>query len=334
MENTTVSSEFTGGTTEHTCQAAVGYSFGAGTSDGVGLDNVFSQGHVESSKLVNLLRDMIATPTKEMEECQLPKPVLLAVGLNKPAWVPHNMPVQLFKVGKLIIAGVPGEFTTMSGRRLKSLLKHKYGKDAHIVIAGLSNSYAGYITTPEEYEQQNYEGGFTVFGKWTLPAYLQGFSQLADDMISGRETMSGPLPDDLSSHTGSLIAPVLFDDKPPLVSFGAVHQDVRDNYRGGEVAHVVFWGGHPRNGLKTMQGFLTVEKLVNGKWLPIRHDWDIDTIYRWERKYVSYSYIHIFWKIPKDEHGTFRIKHEGNYKYGWSQKIYPYEGISKSFTVN
>ena len=108
-----------------------------------------------------------------MMSCQQPKPVLLAVGLNQPAWVPHNMPIQIFKIGNLVIAGVPGEFTTMSGRRIKKLLQETFQeKIQHVVIAGLSNSYAGYVTTPEEYMQQNYEGGFTAFGRWTLAAYL------------------------------------------------------------------------------------------------------------------------------------------------------------------
>ena len=47
MENTTVAPEFTGGTEEHTCQAALGYSFGAGTSDGPGLEILFHQGQLE-----------------------------------------------------------------------------------------------------------------------------------------------------------------------------------------------------------------------------------------------------------------------------------------------
>lgn len=335
MEETTVADEFTHQGSKNTCTAALGYSFGAGTSDGVGLDGVFSQGQVEGSKLVDLLRDVIATPTPEMEDCHLPKPILLAVGLNKPAWVPHNMPVQLFKIGQLVIAGVPGEFTTMSGRRLKNLLREKFNEEGlHVVIAGLSNSYAGYITTPEEYEQQNYEGGFTVFGQWTLPAYLQGFNTIADDMVNQRESAQGPLPEDLSSHTGSLITPVLFDDKPPFSDFGGVHEDVKDHYLGGEVAHVVFWGGHPRNNLRTMQGFLEVQQLINGEWKTIRHDWDLDTIYRWERRYVSYANIHIFWKIPKDIKGHFRILHHGDYKYAWNQKIYAYEGMSQEFDVS
>ncbi len=335
MEHTTVQPEFTGGTVEHTCVAALGYSFGAGTTDGPGEDSIFHQGQIESDPLVNLLRNVIAKPTKEMEACQKPKAVLLAVGLNKPAWVPHNMPVQIFKIGQLMIAGVPGEFTTMSGRRLKNMLKDTFDGDIkHVAIAGLANSYAGYITTPEEYTQQNYEGGFTVFGKWTLPAYLQGFKQIALDMKQGKASERGPLPEDLSKNTGSLISPVVFDDAPPTVKFGNIHKDANDAYQKGDVVHVIFWSGHPRNSLETMQGFLEVQQLKNGLWTTIAHDWDFNTIYKWERKMLAYSYAHIYWQIPKDAaKGLYRIKHFGHYKYGWNRKIYDYEGQTKVFKV-
>lgn len=336
MENTIVSSEFTDGNEQRTCKAALGYSFGAGTSDGVGLDFLFSQGQLNSDPFINFVCSIIAKPTKELVECQKPKPVLLAVGLNQPAWVPHNMPVQIFKIGHLVIAGVPGEFTTMSGRRIKSLIKELFqGEVSHVVIAGLSNSYAGYVTTPEEYTQQNYEGGFTVFGQWTLSAYLQGFKRLALDMIAQRDSDTGPIPEDLSANTGSLILPVLFDDKWLSVAFGSVHQQPKPEYQVGEIAHVSFWAGHPRNNLETMKGFLEVQHLLpNGEWETIAHDWDFNTTYRWERIGVSYAYGHVYWKIPNDTPiGTYRITHSGHYKFGWNQKIYPYEGVSNPFIV-
>ena len=46
------------------------------------------------------------------------------MGLIKPVeWVPFVLPHQLFKIGQLYMLGVPGEFTTMSGRRLKATVK-------------------------------------------------------------------------------------------------------------------------------------------------------------------------------------------------------------------
>ena len=52
-----------------------------------------------------------------------------------------------------------------------------------VIIAGYANGYAGYVTTPEEYEVQDYEGASTHFGKWTLPAWQTIFRSLAHDLI-------------------------------------------------------------------------------------------------------------------------------------------------------
>lgn len=323
------------GQSHQTCSAALGYAFGAGTTDGPGMDSIFHQGQLKGDPLVNLLRNIIATPTKNLKHCQAPKPILLAVGLNKPAWVPQRMPVQLFKLGKLLIVGAPGEFTTMAGRRIKALLKKRYG-DAieQVVIAGLSNSYAGYVTTFEEYNQQNYEGGFTVFGPWTLAAYSQSFDNLAKDMIAHRPTPAGIAPEDLSSNTASLIPPVLFDDKLITKSFGSVHIAPKSQYHPGDIVHVAFWAGHPRNHFETMRGFLAVQQKQNNHWHTIAHDWDFNTLYHWLRIGIAYAYGHVYWKIPKDAaKGEYRIKHYGHYKFGWNQKIYPYQGKTKAFNV-
>jgi len=36
--------------------------------------------------------------------------------------------------------------------------------DIHVVISALANTYANYITTPEEYYVQRYEGASTIYG--------------------------------------------------------------------------------------------------------------------------------------------------------------------------
>jgi neutral ceramidase len=53
----------------------------------------------------------------------------------------------------------------------------------HAWIAGNANGYFGYSTTQEEYERQNYEGGHTLYGKYTTPYLAAQLSRLAKDMI-------------------------------------------------------------------------------------------------------------------------------------------------------
>jgi neutral ceramidase len=41
----------------------------------------------------------------------------------------------------------------------------------------------GYVTTNEEYQQQCYEGGATVFGQWTLGAFQTRLTMLARELL-------------------------------------------------------------------------------------------------------------------------------------------------------
>lgn len=101
--------------------------------------------------------------------------------LREHTWVPHILPIQLSCLGSLALAAVPGEITTVAAWRLRAGLAQRLACRgiAHVIIGSYANAYHGYITTPEEYEVQNYEGGHTVFGKWTLPAFQTHFDQLA-----------------------------------------------------------------------------------------------------------------------------------------------------------
>jgi neutral ceramidase len=68
-------------------------------------------------------------------------------------WQPRIVSTQLALIGSVAIACVPGEFTTMSGRRLRDAVTEGVAA-THVIVAGLCNTYSDYITTPEEYEVQ------------------------------------------------------------------------------------------------------------------------------------------------------------------------------------
>ena len=94
---------------------------------------------------------------------------------------PTVMPVQLFRIGPIAFVAVPGEFTTQAGVRIRKLLlpELKVKNIDRIVVSGYANSYAGYITTREEYQLQLYEGAGTHFGQYTLLGYQRVFLELA-----------------------------------------------------------------------------------------------------------------------------------------------------------
>jgi neutral ceramidase len=84
-------------------------------------------------------------------------------------------------IGDVAICALPAELTTVAGRRTcdgvtKALASAGVRRS---VLAGYANAYAGYVTTPEEYALQDYEGASTHFGQWTLPAYQTELARLA-----------------------------------------------------------------------------------------------------------------------------------------------------------
>ena len=72
------------------------------------------------STIHELVRDFITTPTAEQERCHAPKPILLDVGeMHYPyEWAPSIVEISIVRIGNFVILAVPGELTTMSGRRL------------------------------------------------------------------------------------------------------------------------------------------------------------------------------------------------------------------------
>ena len=146
------------GSTVHTCKAALGYSFAAGTTDGPGEFD-FTQGDLTGNPFWDFISGLLKDPSPETVECHAPKPILLDTGeLMFPyPWHPASVDTQILRIGQLAILAVPGEFTTMSGRRLREAVAgaaSQMGEDMKVVIAGLSNTYTHYISTWEEYQKQ------------------------------------------------------------------------------------------------------------------------------------------------------------------------------------
>ena len=70
-------------------------------------------------------------------------------------WHPTIVETQILRIGHVFIVAVPGEFTTMAGRRLRESINQVASStaggpsNAKTIIAGLSNVYTHYITTFE-----------------------------------------------------------------------------------------------------------------------------------------------------------------------------------------
>mmetsp|Transcript_1911 Transcript_1911/g.3344 ORF Transcript_1911/g.3344 Transcript_1911/m.3344 type:complete len:677 (+) Transcript_1911:373-2403(+) len=326
---------------KRTCKAALGNSFTAGTTDGPGSD-AFSEGD-----FLAVVGKFILSPSQEIQDCQAPKPVLIPTGeMSLPYdWTAKIMPLQIFLIGKqLAIISVPGEFTTMAGRRLREEVLKKLiddnslSPDGRVVIAGLSNEYSGYVTTLEEYNVQRYEGASTLYGPHTHQAYVQEFLALAGLFPQGATSSPGPKPGLISSKI-SLLTPVVFDSTGWFESFGDVLQQVHSSYQLGNnpVITCVFRTGNPRNNLRTNDSFTKVQyRDSNNNWVTIANDGTVDLRYIYSRS-LSLSSAKIEWR-PKDsleniKPGTYRLVHQGQYKH-WLWGVKSFTSTSKQFVLN
>ncbi|KAJ7324168.1 hypothetical protein JRQ81_017188, partial [Phrynocephalus forsythii] len=342
MSNVTVQLNATH--TGKTCKPALGYSFAAGTIDGPGMFN-FTQGMIEGNKFWDAVRDaLLINPSNETTECHKPKPILLPTGeLSVPyPWQPEVVDVQILTVGSLAILAVPGEFTTMSGRRLREAIKNEfatYGKPGmNVIVAGLCNVYTHYITTFEEYQIQRYEGASTIYGPHTLSAYIQLFQDLAraiaKDAVHNIPKHPGP---PLFNITNLSFLPLVVDAKPLGHKYGDVLQDVKPKYQAGEVVTAQFVGANPRNSIANMTtfNFLTIEKYDNSSqsWQVLSDDASWDTRFIWKKGTFGTSTATMEWHIPNSTSpGTYRLQYFGHSKELLSS-IRPFSGSSSQFEV-
>ncbi|KAK7086864.1 Neutral ceramidase, partial [Halocaridina rubra] len=329
------------GTQVKTCLPALGFSFAAGTIDGTGAFD-FAQGMTEGNPFWNLIVNWIHKPSQEQTDCHAPKPILLDTGeFNRPyPWHPRIMDTQVGRIGDFFVLPVPGEFTTMAGRRFRDQVKATAQAEGILgpipVIAGLSNVYSHYITTWEEYQVQRYEAASTIFGPNTLSAYMQQYSYLTAALLRDESVPAGPSPPDLSEKVLNLLPGVMYDGTGPGYAFGDVIAQPYPLAYTGETVTAKFVAGHPRNNVMLGGTFLTVQReQLDGTWVTFATDASWETRFVWERmsSLLGTSVVSVKWDIPiNTAEGTYRITHTGYFK-TFLRGTSLYEGVTDPFKV-
>jgi len=114
--------------------------------------------------------------------CWLVHPLISSyVASSYPA--PKSVPLGVYRFGPIAFATLPGEFTTTMGRRIRKDLEAQLNIEKNnIVLIGLTNEYVSYFTTPEEYKENHYEGGMTLYGKDSGPLVGSYLGELAQSL--------------------------------------------------------------------------------------------------------------------------------------------------------
>lgn len=121
---------------------------------------------------------------------------------GRKAWIAQVIPLQLVRLGPLVLATAPFEITTVAGRRLRRVILEALAPVGvtTVVVNAYANGYCGYLTTYEEYQCQHYEAGYTVFGPWTEAAVRTAFAGIASAMARGERGDAGPDLDRFEAH--------------------------------------------------------------------------------------------------------------------------------------
>ncbi|MBJ8338758.1 neutral/alkaline ceramidase [Antrihabitans sp. YC3-6] len=337
MSNVTVAPEFTGDGREHkTAPAMLGASFAAGSQEdgGAGEDFPFNEGERGGNPMVKAVTDQIFAITPDILAAQAPKEILLPVGLV-PGVVQQVFPFYVVRIGTLHLVSLPFEVTIVSGLRLRRTVSEILGTPTDsIIVQGYTNAYGHYLTTPEEYDTQNYEGGSTLFGRWQLPAVTQIVAQLATALRDGTPVdPGGPASDDATARIPVSPSGQPIVDMPPAGrAFGDVLAEPAAAYAMGQQAKAVFAGANPNNNLRRGDTYLTVERKDGAAWKRIADDGDWSTKLLVEQNLLVTT-VTVTWDIPSGQQpGTHRIVYQGDAR-DISGRVFPIRGASREFEI-
>jgi neutral ceramidase len=331
LASVVVRPEFTGDGRMHSTGDPIG---GASALAGSQEDGPAFSGFAEGrNPLWDWLSRRVYARRPQLREAHAPKALVVggrALDVFGP-YVARRAPIQLLRIGQLYLIGIPGEVTVVAGLRLRRTVASILAADlADVLVAGYSNGYLHYITTPEEYDAQQYEGGSTLFGRWTLPALQQITAGLAVAMRDGTTAgYSVPGPD-LSGRQRRARPRIPADRPPPGHDFGDVLVQPRYRYRPGDTVTAVFAAAYPNNDLRRNGTYLEVQRFDGHDWVTVADDGDWSTTFRWRRGRRGQVAV-VTWTVSAGMRvGDYRIRWHGEAR---AQALRPYSGTSRVFTI-
>ena len=311
-----------------TCNASLGAPFAAGSvEDGPGAAG-FNEG-ANANKVWSDFNCLAYSSSASLSACQYPKANLLAVHEK----VQQKLPVQVMRFGNYYLLGMPGEHNGAVGVQYRQDMAALLGVDeSQIIVQGYTNAYSHYVTTPQEYVSQQYEGGATVFGINTMGAFRQTLNTVATSLRDGTELPLGDKPT-VRTPMKSAVGKVWYDLPGAGHYYGKVLTQPAHTARGATVS-ALFVGAHPNNDQQLNSSYLEVQRLEGNRWVTVAGDNDPATRFHWKRRLAAQSRVTIEWKIPADAvPGTYRILYHGDSK-NWVGTITPFTGATQNFTVS
>ncbi len=202
---------------------------------------------------------------------------------SRPAGVHDLVPeLQVLRLGDRMMLNAPGEPSVEMARRFVDAVQPVLPKGVEeAFVVGLANGYMAYLVTPEEYEQQHYEGGHTVYGIWTSLLAQNGFVDLAGAMKSGKPapapyeqpTLGGTSPGSPDVGDGGVEGALITEPAAVVGRHGLVE---------------LSWSGAARGVDRPVDTpFLVLERRVGSAWKPVASDLGVRWV--WEEADGTYT---------------------------------------------
>ena len=206
---------------------------------------------------------------------------------------PGVLPITVLRMGDRLVATIPGEMTVAMAQRVRTAVLQAAAPLAvqRVVIDGLTNEYMQYFTTPQEYEEQHYEGGSTLWGEYQSYAVLDGLVRLTTALAGGTAAPS-PVNDDARNGVTIGGGAAAF---PTGADTATVRQQPQTTPRLARAS--LSWQG-ATGGADMPLGapFVTVRHLAGGSWTAVADDLGLQVVWR-----VDDSGVHTAqWEVPLD----------------------------------
>ncbi|KAH8043445.1 ceramidase [Aureococcus anophagefferens] len=289
----------------------------------------FSQNSTSPNPLWKLAARVLHKSTPAQAACQAPKTILIPTGSMSPdAWAPPVLPCS-----SSTSAACGRRADGDDGQRVKRMLRAKFGENAAVVVAGLSNEYADYTATFEEYQAQRYEGGSTIYGR-TSSTPTSPSSRTSRTPCSAATRRPGPMPADFSADIWAWGEKQPSEETPPdganfgdqlAASWDAAARNLTASFVGGDLKHDLKHGGT----------YLEVQRAAGDGWATVFVDGDPETRIRLavvKHGFLDrHHYLNATMSAELADAGTYRVLYHGNaYVDG---KVVAFTGTSANATV-
>ncbi|MGI0541853.1 neutral/alkaline non-lysosomal ceramidase N-terminal domain-containing protein [Corynebacterium aquatimens] len=306
--------------------AVLGAAFAATSQEDGGPALVFNEGERGGNEWVKGLTKMFVTD--EMREIHGNKEQLLFMGYVD-GMIQQTLMYSITEINGVFILTHSMEPTTMAAYRMRRHVAGVLGVPIERVICqGYTSGYAHYVTTPEEYDNQDYEGGATIFGRHQLDAMIQVFDELAVALRDGTPVDPGQPAGDLTGLIPKSLAGRPGIDRADWgKKFGEVIVDT-PNVRVGQKASATFAFANPNSNLRLGDGYVVI---TNAQGAVVADDFHANTTVEFIKN-MDVVNARVTWDTEGFAPGTYTLKLRGTSRDA-ERILTPFEG-STTVTVH